>query len=171
MNALVKSWSVEPHVLFVEVRLNLPKKKAETLPPPGTPLDVSIGAHREKRSRNANAYCWALCQAIAEKIGATQVEVYREAVKQAGPRDELRIRKEAVPSFTRHWAARGIGWQVEVVDQNGPWAYVLAFPGSSTYDTAEMSRLLDCLIEEAEAAGVDVITPSERARMLAAWER
>ena len=40
-------------------------------------LDITAVKHREKRSLDANAYLWVLCQKIAEKINSNKDNVYR----------------------------------------------------------------------------------------------
>ena len=169
MKAVVDNWQLEPHVDHVVLKLKISKKKAATLPPLESLLDVTIEPHRERRSRNANNYCWSLCQRIAERIGSTQIDVYRAAVREVGPRESIRIRKEAATSFIRQWTSHGIGWQADVSGEDARCSYIMAYAGSSSYSTEEMSRLIDWLIDEATRAGVDVVTPEERAQMLAAW--
>ena len=38
--------------------------------------------------------------------------------------------------------------------------------GSSTYDTREMSRLIDGLVEECKAQGIETLPPDEFGRMM-----
>ena len=47
---------------------------------------------------------------------------------------------------------------------------VCAYYGSSTYDRAEMGRLLDDLIEDAEALGIETKSPEEVDRLLSLWQ-
>ena len=47
---------------------------------------IEIKRHSEKRSLNANSYCWVLCQRIAEKLSSdgqyvSKEDVYRGAIK------------------------------------------------------------------------------------------
>jgi hypothetical protein len=43
-----------------------------------------IKEYHEKRSLDANAYCFVLCQKIANVIRSTKEEVYRKAIKEVG---------------------------------------------------------------------------------------
>jgi hypothetical protein len=81
------------------------------------------------------------------------------------------MKTEAVPMFTEIWQKQGLGNQVEIVDteEDTGWTSLRVYFGSSTYDTAQMSALLDCLIQEAEALGIPTITPKEEERMLGKW--
>ena len=37
--------------------------------------------------------------------------------------------------------------------------------GSSTYDTAQMSRLIDNIVQDCKAVGIETLTPSELAKL------
>ena len=47
-------------------------------------LDVKIEDHKNRRSLDANAYCWALIGQIAAEVGKKKEEVYRDEIKQVG---------------------------------------------------------------------------------------
>ena len=47
---------------------------------------------------------------------------------------------------------------------------VCLYYGSSTYDRAEMARLLDDLIEDAQALGIETKSPEEVDRLLSLWQ-
>jgi hypothetical protein len=42
--------------------------------------------------------------------------------------------------------------------------------GSHTFNTKEMSRLIDGTIEEAKELGIETATPEQIRRMMAAWD-
>ena len=44
--------------------------------------EYEIKEHKEKRSLDANAYCWILCKKIADKLHITKEEVYRKNIKE-----------------------------------------------------------------------------------------
>ena len=46
---------------------------------------------------------------------------------------------------------------------------LMLFYGSSSYNTQEMSRLIDWVVSEAEDQGIDASTPQERALLLEDW--
>ncbi|MCD7830695.1 MAG: hypothetical protein LUI01_00255, partial [Firmicutes bacterium] len=55
----------------------------------GGDVEFTIAKYREKRSRDANAYCWVLCAALAEKLSDegvmyTKEDVYRNAISNVG---------------------------------------------------------------------------------------
>ncbi len=135
------------------------------------PLDVEIKVHREKRSRNANNYMWALCEKIAIANGCTKEEVYRINLREVGVYEPLPIREDAVERFQQAWKQKGIGWFAEVVDDSKHAGYklVFAYYGSSTYNTSEMSRLIDAVVQDAKALGIPTETPEELHLMMQEW--
>lgn len=125
----------------------------------------------KKRSHNANSYCWELCTRIGEAVGISKEEVYRRSIRDVGSYTPMPIKAEGVERFSEIWRHRGVGWFVDVIDDSKLDGYklIFAYHGSSTYDTKEMSRLIDNLIQDAKAVGVEVISESERALLLEDW--
>ena len=135
------------------------------------PGEYEITRAKQKRSLNANSMCWKLCTEIAAAVGITKEEVYANAIKSVGEYTPLPIKAEAVEDFTRIWKAHGIGWVVDVVDDSKLSGYKLLFcyHGSSTYDVKTMNRLLDFLIQDAKAVGLDVMSEREKSLLLEDW--
>jgi hypothetical protein len=98
-------------------------------------------------------------------------EVYRRAIREVGEYEPLPIKNEAVDTFIQRWATKGVGWFAEVIDDSKLTGYklVFAYYGSSTYDTAAMSRLIDYLIDEAEQIGIIIPLGKEKEEALNAW--
>ena len=131
-----------------------------------------LGPKRRKRSLDANAYLWALCDQIAKAVRSTKEEVYRAAVKRVGVVDVIPRRENAAAEWCRRWRSRGIGWVAETADMGlDGWVTVMAYWGSSAYSTAELSRLLDDVGEEAKGLGRETATPEQLALMKEARER
>lgn len=122
----------------------------------GKQLDISLKIRRNKRSTNANAYAWELIDNIAEKTGIRKVEIYREAIKNIGGVSEIVcVPNRAVETFVKVWNDKGIGWMAETMDSKlKGCTNVLITYGSSVYDTAQMSRLIDLLVQDAKELGI-----------------
>lgn len=135
------------------------------------PGDYEITKAKQKRSLNANSMCWKLCTEIAAAVGLTKEEVYINAIKEVGEYTPLPIKAEAVDEFTRIWGAHGIGWPVEVVDDSKIPGYKLLFcyHGTSTYSVKAMSRLIDSLIQDAKAVGIETLSEREKSLLLEEW--
>lgn len=139
--------------------------------------NIELKLHRERRSLTANSYCWVLCQKIAEELSKNGVytsreDVYRQAIKGCQAFTPLPIKVDAVERFMEIWQSNGIGWIVEDVGNSKINGYkvVHAYYGSSTYDTKEMARLIDCLVSEATALGIETKTEEEVNSLLEEWE-
>ena len=62
---------------------------------------------KKRRSLDANAYCFVLCQKIAEKISNTKEFVYKQAIKQVGQFEIVPIRDDAVERWIEAWESKG----------------------------------------------------------------
>lgn len=125
----------------------------------------------EKRSLDANAYCWVLCSKIAEAVGGiSKEEVYQRAIQEGNQYCMSVVADEDYEAFVRAWTSKGIGWRVQVVDDFNGQKTVFAYYGSSAYDTKAMHQLIEVLIDEAKGLGIEVRPDDEVRAMLEAWE-
>ena len=136
--------------------------------------DISIRKSTPKRSKTANDFMWAMCTDIgnAMKPPLPKEMVYRQAIRDVGVYQPLPIREDAVERFKTVWESRGTGWFVEIVDDCKFPGYkkVFAYFGSSTYNTAEMSRVIDYLKQDMDAMGLAIpIGKDEWERLLKEW--
>ena len=135
---------------------------------------VEIKEHRNKRSLDASAYAWTLIGKLAAKLSAggvviTPEQVYREAIRDVGDNYEVvPIRDDALERWQQIWSGKGLGWVCEIIGKSKIEGYTntRCFYGSSTYDTAQMSRLISIIVEECKAAGVETMTAAELASLL-----
>ena len=63
------------------------------------------------------------------------------------------------------WSRQGLGWLTERIADDT----LMLYYGSSSYNTKQMSRLLDNLIQDAKALGITTETPEEIEKMKALW--
>lgn len=136
-------------------------------------VSVEIKKATKRRSLDANNFCWSLCTDIgnALKPPLPKEDVYRKAIREVGDYEPLPIRDDAVETFQSRWASKGTGWFAEVIDDSKLPGYklVFAYYGSSTYDTASMSRLIDYLVDEAKQMELPIPASKEQEEMLKAW--
>lgn len=128
-----------------------------------TDVDVTIKKHRNRRSLDANAYCWVLVDKIAAKRNMSKTEVYRNAIRDIGGVSEIICcQNNAVRALEDIWRRNGIGWQVEEMNSKIPGCTNLVlYRGSSVYDTKQMSALIDSLVQDAQALGIETKTQEE----------
>ena len=126
-------------------------------------LDILIKPHREKRSKDANAFMWVLVDKIAEAMNEDKVTVYREAIRSIGGVSEpICVRNKAVSAIREAWESRGIGWITDTIDSKiEGCTTVILYYGSSTYDTKQMSTLIDHLIRDAKDLGLAIDKPED----------
>lgn len=134
-------------------------------------LTIKVGKFRPKRSLDANAYCWVLISKIAEKTRVPKDDVYKEAIRSVGGNyDVVCIKEDAAPALISAWEKMGIGWQAEeTLSKLDGCTNVLLYYGSSTYDTAQMSRLIDGIIQDCKALGIETKSDSEIESLLKQW--
>ena len=134
-------------------------------------LSFKFGKFRQKRSLDANAYCWTMIGKIAEKTGVSNTDVYRAAVKEIGGNyDVVCVKSEAVEALCDGWRHNGLGWQTDTMPSKiDGCTNVLLYYGSSTYDTAQMSRLIDNIVQDCVALGIETRSPEDIESLLASW--
>lgn len=133
------------------------------------PNEFDVKMHRNKRSKDANAYMWQLADKIAIEIGITKEEVYRSHIKEVGVFTDVQIMLSALQSFTQGWEHNGIGWFADTIQITDNMAIVRLYYGSSTYDTKQMARLIDNMVQEAKQLNIETLTPDELERMVKQW--
>ena len=133
-------------------------------------VNVEIKKAANKRSKDANAFCWVLIDKLSEKTRISKKEVYRNAIKEIGGVSEMVcVQNRAVDRLRSGWEKNGIGWQTDTMPSKIPGCTnVILYYGSSTYDTAQMSRLIDLLIQEAEQQGIPTLR-DEAKTLLGKW--
>ena len=136
------------------------------------PVEISIKKAAKRRSRDANALAWVLIDKIAEKTRIPKKEIYRNAIREIGGVSEVVcVQDRAVERLRSGWEKNGIGWQSETAPSKIPGCTnVILYYGSSTYNTAQMSRLLDLIIQEAEQQGIPTLR-DEAAELLGKWDK
>ena len=130
----------------------------------GKDVNAEFKLWRPKRSGAANRYLWVLVDKIARETHLTKNEVYRNEIKEiGGVSDVLRMTLNAVDRFCVQWASQGLGWQTEVIPIDDDSCNVIAYYGSSTFTTDQMTQLIENLIWEAQQLGIDYETPDAQA--------
>jgi hypothetical protein len=134
---------------------------------PDKPLVLTVKEYRPKRSLDANAYFWTLCDKVAEKLNTTKEEVYKEKIKESGVFEIVPIRNDAVERYIAMWGKNGLGWFCETIGASKIQGYtnVITYFGSSTYNSKEMSRITDSIVEDCKEFGIPTVSPAELQKM------
>ena len=129
-------------------------------------LVLEIERFSDKRSLNANAYFWVLCDRMAKVLKTTKEKIYHMQLSRYGVFVDMQIIKEALPLIKTQF--RYVDEFPE--DEIGDSSYIRCYIGSSHYNREEMARLIDGTVEDAKELGIDTWTPDEIERAIAAWE-
>ncbi len=123
-----------------------------------------------RRSADANALYWLLNGRLAEALRTDPNELYRHHIREFGNYDMLCMETGFVPSFAQHWCSNHTGRMIDTRKSKlSGCTTVLAYYGSSDFDNAQMSRLIDNCIEDCKAVGVETVSPEEVARLKEEW--
>lgn len=135
-------------------------------------LTVKIGKYTESRTKDANKYFWALCEKLAEKLNLTKKDVYLDAIKDVGVFYDDEVEPEKVQHRRKAWEMIGTGWLTERVDfsADGNKEVIRFYYGSSCYNKKQMSRLIDNVVQDCQAVGIDTRTPEQIANLISLWE-
>ena len=132
---------------------------------------VDIEIHREKRSLDANAYMWVLCSKIAEAIHNTNVAVYQSAIRDVGMFKDIKIERKDLYTIKHIWNSYGTGCFTELLEDipGENTVIIRCYYGSSTYNTKQMSRLIDYIVQEAKELDIETMPPAEIERLKGLW--
>ena len=137
----------------------------------GQEVAVDVKRYFPRRSLDANAFYWLLCGKLAEKINVGMKEIYRNHIRNIGGNYEVYCGKtEAVEKLTKAWEKNGLGWIAETTPSKlDGCTNAILYYGSSTYDSRQMSRLIDQMVQDCKEQGIQTETPAEIARMCEEW--
>ncbi len=138
----------------------------------GAKVTVETKRFTRQRSNDANAYAWVLIGKLAAELRQSKMDVYRHFIRDIGGNYEIvPIRNDAVEAWRRNWQQNGDGWVCDVLApaKTDGYTNVICYYGSSTYDTAQMSVLIDAIIAECKDADIETLPPRELDRMMEGW--
>ena len=138
-------------------------------------LSVEIKRYRKKRSLDANSYYWVLVTKLSGAVGMSNSEVHNMMLRGYGQPeiyegkgvyltipDTDESRKKADNATDYHVFPTS---QVRTGDNGIVYRTYKLLRGSHTYNTAEMSRLIEGIISECKHAGIpdaEIATPDEK---------
>lgn len=136
-------------------------------------LSIEIKKYRKSRSIDANKYFWKLLQEVCDYKDIDTIEDYKRRVKELGIFKQFKIMTQDVKTFEKIWTDRGIAWFCETADTtyigDTELKIINAYYGSSSYNTKQMSRLIDNLVQDCKAVGIETKTPAEIKSLLDSW--
>lgn len=134
-------------------------------------LSIKIGKKTKKRSLDANAYAWVMLTKLAEKLNKSKTEIYREFIPDIGGNSEtVCVQDKAVQKLCEGWEHNGLGWLTETFPSKlEGCTNVNLYYGSSTYDTHQMSRLINLIVQDCREQGIETKSAEEIDSLLRQW--
>lgn len=137
----------------------------------GDALDITAVRHEEKRSLRANSYFHKLVELIATASGASNAEVKNKLIRDYGAYQYI---DGNIPTLTMKLEYEDAALVMEAlhlqpIARDAETVKFALMRGSHTYNKAEMSRLIDGAVSEAQGLGIQTLAPEEIERMKAAW--
>lgn len=80
------------------------------------------------------------------------------------------IEEKAYDNFKRIWERQGLGFLVQEVSKKDKCIRVNCYYGSSTYNTKEMSILIDLLVQQAKDLNIETMTPEQLSILKDGWK-
>lgn len=123
---------------------------------------VEIKRKVKRRSLNANAYAWVLCDKIARELSKngyiSKNDVYKRVLIECGAFTYIPVKNAAVDRFIEIWHGHGLGWHAEDAGPAKTEGYTIirAYHGSSVYTVDEMRRLIDALVDECNQLNIPI---------------
>jgi hypothetical protein len=133
----------------------------------GKMLKVEIKQYRQKRSIDSNAYMWLLLNKMASVLKTTKDELYIEVLDRYGVYTHIVVKENVVDRVKAEWrTVRELG-EVNINGKTG--IQLQCYFGSSSYNTKEMSTLIEGVVEEAKELGIETVSSRELDSMKNAW--
>ena len=131
-------------------------------------LRIKVVRYRKNRSLDANALLWACINDIANAVELDTWTVYLDLLRSYGKSTFIIVRPNMVDSVREQW--REIR-EVGPIEVKGKKAVQLqCFFGSSTYNTEEMSRLINGALQQMQDLDLPLPIPSDVQAALNEWE-
>lgn len=137
----------------------------------GKEYTLTVKEKKKKRSLDANAYAWVLMDKLASQLHESKEAIYKSYIKEIGGNSELVcIKTEAAEKLCSAWERNGLGWQTDTMPSKlKGCTNVVLYYGSSVYDTEQMSRLIDLIVQDCETFGIETKDPAELERLVEEW--
>lgn len=142
----------------------------------GCKVSIIIKKYREKRSLDANAYFHVLVGKIADVLNISKARCKNILICRYGQveyvDDQPAVLKTNIPvdhmleQEFLHCTPVGVR-----VEDGTEVIFYKVYRGSHTYDTKEMSILIDGTVSEAKELDIETMTPDELERMMKAYEK
>lgn len=132
---------------------------------------MTIKEKKNKRSLNANNYFWSLCDKLAVKLNMAKTDLYRSYIKEIGGNSDIVcVMDKAVDSLCNAWQEKGIGYVTDIMPSKiEGCTNVILYYGSSTYDSKQMHRLINLIVQDCIINEIPTLEDMEIERLVKEW--
>lgn len=138
-------------------------------------LNIELKKYRKHRSLDANAYFWKLLTELCELAEIDTAKEYKRRVKELGIFRQFKIEKDNIKTFEKMWTAQGIAWFCKIADTayigDTEFKIVNAYYGSSSYNSKQMARLIDGVVQDYKVYGIETKPQEEIESLLKEWDK
>lgn len=136
-------------------------------------ISVRFAKHRQKRSLDSNAYAWVLMDRLSAKLLIPKEQIYRHYITEiGGVSDTVCVRTDSVNKLRETWSKNGLGWlSASFPSSTHGYTNVILYYGSSTYDTRQMHRFIELIVQDCKAQGIETADPEEIKALLESWDK
>lgn len=147
----------------------------------GSSVRLEIVKWRDRRSLDANAYYWSLLSEFSDVMRFSKSYAHNYMLRKYGQYEMIdghlvyfvlpdsdNGEKIADESQTYHIKPTS---EVKFSHDGDAFRTYIVVRGSHTYDTKEMSKLIDGLVSECKEQGIETLPPEELERMMQAYEQ
>ena len=142
-------------------------------------LSIKVTQYRKHRSLDANAYYWTILSKLAAKLRVSKPYLHNIMLRKYG-QEELFSGKiaytmlpdtdETSEKIAEMQEAHFAPTSNVIPGKDGiNYRSYKLLRGSHSYNSKEMSELINGLVDDAQAAGIETLTPAEIERMMAAY--
>ena len=133
---------------------------------------LTVKVFRKKRSLDANAKLWALINELSVLLHLPPEEIYQGYIPDVGGNYRIiPVKPEDIPEWEKDWCRGHIG---RMVDDMGPcmskdlagYHNLKLYRGSSEYDSATFSRLLELVLQDCRQLGIETLSEREKSLLL-----
>lgn len=123
--------------------------------------DEEVYVKKKKRSKKSNSYFWEMLQQLCFELNLDVIQEYRKRVKELGIFQTFELDTKNVPTFEFLWNERGIAFFTEKVEEIGNKTIINAYYGSSSFNSKQMSKLIDNLVQDCRSVGIQTLEDKE----------
>lgn len=144
-------------------------------------LTITAKKFRRKRSLDANAYYWQLLSKLSDRLGVSKPYLHNQMLRKYGENEVIDGKtvflvvpdsddgaRRADEAETYHIKPTS---EVKYGADGTAYRTYIMLRGSSTYDTKEMSTLINGLVSDCKEQGIETMPPEEFERMMAMYDQ